>query len=114
MGSKKILVVEDDEDTRLDVAEGLEGQGFSVLLASEGTGAIQHLMETPDVDTIVTDVRMPIFGGDHWLQFLEKFLVPKYRIILATARQIDKVPAGMKYLKKPYSLEELLKKLDEK
>jgi len=108
MSSKKILVVEDDEDVRLGLAESLQKNHFAPITASEGTGAIQRLLEHRDIDTIVTDIRMPIFGGDYWLSFLETFCLPRYRIILASARQLDTVPTGMRYLRKPYSFEELL------
>jgi len=104
---KHILIVEDDEDTRIDLSDHLQTAGYQVFLASEGTGAIQRLLENPQIDTIVTDVRMPVFGGDYWLAFLQKFCVGRYGIVLATARHLDQAPPGMHLVKKPYSFSEL-------
>jgi CheY-like chemotaxis protein len=107
MAPKNILVVEDDEDTRMDLSDQLDKAGYKVFLASEGTGAIHLVLENPEIYTIVSDVRMPVFGGDYWLSFLEQFCAPRYRIILATARAMSQVPKGMILLRKPYSFSEL-------
>ena len=59
----KVLVVDDDEPTRELIARYLSGEGFTVLMAENGTQAIeQTLNNRPDLITL--DVMMP--GKDGW------------------------------------------------
>jgi len=50
----------------------LVAHGHEVLVASDGVGAIQHLIDST-VSVIVTDYRMELLGGDYWVRFLERF-----------------------------------------
>jgi len=58
----KILVAEDDADTRFALAMLLELEGFEVITAVDGEEAYsQALNEHPDL--IVTDINMPRMNG---------------------------------------------------
>ena len=58
----RILVVEDDADTRVVLSERLQREGFTVLEASNGESAIQQAKsEIPDL--ILLDVRLPDKAG---------------------------------------------------
>lgn len=72
MASQTILVVEDDDAIRLSLRDYLVNHGHQVLVASDGVGAIQHLIDS-SVSVIVTDYRMDLLGGDYWVRFLERF-----------------------------------------
>jgi len=58
----KILVVEDEETTRLALAELLRLDGFEVITARDGEdGYQQALLYEPDI--IITDIVMPVLDG---------------------------------------------------
>ena len=58
----KILLVEDDEDSRLAMRLGLEEHGYRVLEASEGEEAVRLApVERPDV--ILMDLGLPVLDG---------------------------------------------------
>jgi CheY-like chemotaxis protein len=59
---RKILVVEDDDDTREVVRRLLELLGARVVVAADGMEGLAHLRTlTPDV--VLCDLTMPIMGG---------------------------------------------------
>lgn len=63
MGGKKILVVEDNEDTREILLYRIKSMGnFEVLLASEGKEALKIATESRP-DLIVMDLKMPVMDG---------------------------------------------------
>lgn len=63
-GEKKILVVEDDDETRELLRMALERRGYVVFTAEDGVqGFEEALSARPDL--IVTDVTMPAADGAH-------------------------------------------------
>ena len=71
-----ILIVEDEDAIRLTLRDYLQKKGFEVLVASDGVGAIKHLLDH-EIDLIVSDYRMNILGGDYWIKFLTRFCSSK-------------------------------------
>lgn len=62
MESKKVLIVEDDNSLRDVLAEFLEADGFSVVVAADGEEGINLIRETkPDI--ILLDVVLPKKDG---------------------------------------------------
>ncbi len=62
MTARRILVVEDDEDSALLLAETLGDHGFAVEVAHDGASALQKAAEfKPDVG--VLDVGLPDMDG---------------------------------------------------
>lgn len=60
--AKRILVVDDFEDSRFSLARLLEIEGFDVLEASDGAQAIETaLSESPDL--ILMDISLPVIDG---------------------------------------------------
>lgn len=58
-----ILVVDDDPQVREIVTEILGDFGHSVVAAGGGVEALRLLDETPTIDLVITDVRMPDISG---------------------------------------------------
>ena len=58
-----ILIVDDDPEVREIVAEFLEDFGHYVLRAAGGVEALAVLARSPQVDLVITDVRMPDISG---------------------------------------------------
>jgi len=61
---KRILVIEDDDETRELMRLALERRGFMVLTAEDGLkGYEQAVSSQPDL--IITDISMPVADGVH-------------------------------------------------
>ena len=58
-----VLVVDDDEDVREVAADMLQDLGYIVVQASSGMEALDVLDARPDLDVMVTDIRMPGMSG---------------------------------------------------
>jgi CheY-like chemotaxis protein len=53
------LVVEDEWLVRMEIAEALYAQGWTVLEASTGEAGLAMLDHNPPVDLVVSDIRLP-------------------------------------------------------
>jgi DNA-binding response OmpR family regulator len=106
-----ILVVEDEDSIRIPLKEYLTKAGFSVLVASDGVGAIKHILDY-SIAAIVTDYRMDILGGDYWVRFLERFC-PGQKILLTSGFLKSELKNPFAVLAKPYTFQELEAQLRE-
>lgn len=109
---KKILVVDDEEIARENIAHILKKEGYLPLLASNGDEAI-HLMKQEEVDLVITDLRMQGKGGMEVLE-ATKQLWPAAQVLIITGyASIDNAVEAMKkgayyYFAKPINVKELL------
>ena len=60
---QQLLLVDDEEDALLEVAELLEGEGFCCFTATSVKLALQQLTQHPDIALVITDLRMPEESG---------------------------------------------------
>lgn len=108
----KILVVDDDEDLRENLAEVLESSGYLCKKSSSGIDAIKKASEEK-FDIIIQDLVMPGLKGMELLLELKK-ISPQTKIIVITAfatidSAIDAIKKGAsEYISKPFDVEELL------
>ncbi len=58
-----ILLVDDDDDVRETSADMLGELGYTVIQASNGEEALDIIDRMPDLDIMVTDIRMPGMSG---------------------------------------------------
>jgi DNA-binding response OmpR family regulator len=110
-----ILVVDDDSSIRKFVRANLEARDYLVLLAADGDEAIKAV-EKDLPDLVILDIMMPkIDGFEVCRQIREWSKVP---IIMLSAREgeADKVRCldcgADDYLTKPFSLKELLSRIN--
>lgn len=112
MNKIKILLAEDEASLGMIVKESLESRDFDVFLAENGVKALEiYQKEKPDI--LVLDVMMPKKDGFTLAKEirLENNRIP---IIFLTAKsQTSDVLEGFQlggndYLKKPFSMEELI------
>ena len=69
--SIKVLVVEDEKDSREFFATYLKMEGFKVATANDGLQGIEELMtERPDI--IVSDISMPNLDGIEMVKLLRQ------------------------------------------
>jgi DNA-binding response OmpR family regulator len=69
--SKKVLVVDDEENIRLLYKEELVEEGYDVILAENGYKAIEIAKKT-DIDIVVLDIKMPKIDGIDTLRKLKE------------------------------------------
>lgn len=100
-----VLVVEDEDSIRLSLRDYLQKKGYGILVASDGVGALKQLLDY-EVDLIVSDYRMDIFGGDYWIKFLRKYC-PGKRVIITSGflRPDFEIPFDVVY--KPFDYQDL-------
>jgi two-component system cell cycle sensor histidine kinase/response regulator CckA len=73
--------VDDEDSVRAVVTRTLQGQGYTVLSARNGSEAVEYLEEVGGaVDLVITDMVMPVMGGRKLTQELaERY--PSLRVI---------------------------------
>lgn len=115
MTGKKILIVDDDKDLSLITADMLESYGYEVMSASDPDEAF-ILLEDTTVHLILLDINLPEMNGFEVCRELR--CISKVPVIFASARtgEDDKIKGldigGDDYLEKPYSLKELLARIN--
>jgi len=105
----RILIVEDEDAIRLTLRDFLKKRGYSVSVASDGLGAIKQLLDQ-DVDLIITDYRMNLFGGDYWIKFLQKFC-PDKKVIITSGFLNPEYNITYPVVYKPFQYPDLEKKI---
>lgn len=113
--SPSILVVEDDENLRLTLADNLEDEGYQVDQVSGGQEALER-SHNRDYDVVVLDIMLPDLDGYTVCKKL-RAAGCESGILMLTARTLeDDLVAGFDagaddYLAKPYRLRELLARI---
>jgi CheY-like chemotaxis protein len=106
----KILAVEDEALVRILIVETLADAGHTVLEASDGETALELVKETPDIDIIVSDVRMSRMDG-FTLATAARALYPALGVLFMTGYMgtevSGKVPDA-RVLQKPFDPDALL------
>jgi two-component system response regulator HydG len=107
-----LLVVEDDPHTRMFLRDFLEGNGYHIHEAANGTDAVRRLRETA-YDLVLTDLRLGDIDGLAVLQ--EALSQPRgTEVVLATAygsieSAVDAIKRGaFDYLTKPFDTKRIL------
>ncbi|MDQ3687314.1 MAG: response regulator [Acidobacteriota bacterium] len=105
---KTILVVDDDDDTRLVVRWRLEDRGYKVIEAAGGREAVEAALGVRP-DLILMDLVMPIVDGVEAVRQVKEH--PQLRdvpVVVVTARDVAGSRAGAEfgdfddYLSKPF------------
>ena len=60
---KKILIVEDDQSSRLYLNKILERAGVVIMNAGDGQEAVDAAINNPDIDIILMDIQLPVLDG---------------------------------------------------
>ena len=85
---RHILVVDDDEAIRQTMHDVLTREGCLVDVADDGQHAIELLDRSPDVDLVLSDIKMPRLNGYELYAHVRK-LYPNLPVILMTAFGYD-------------------------
>jgi CheY-like chemotaxis protein len=110
MGKSTVLIVDDSEFFARSLVLVLESRSRTALAATNARDALDLLDANPDIDVIVTDVRMPGMDGVDFARVV-RHRFPHKRVALMTAwppGAADELPAGFPVLRKPFDIEALL------
>lgn len=118
-GKGTLLLVEDEAPVRESVRRLLEGHGYTVIEAQNGTDALRlYDGSSTEIDVVLTDLTMPGMGGYELVEQLRSRR-PSLRVVFMSGyaeRVITSngaVPPGTGYVEKPFSVETLMQRLRE-
>lgn len=110
----KILLVEDDLDTRDILSELLEMQGHSIVTASEAQQALAIISAQPNTDMLMTDVSLPGMSGIELARAVKKSH-PDIAIMICSGygeQQFEALPFPVQWLQKPLDLGPFLEAIE--
>ncbi len=119
MKVKKILVVEDEVDTRWGIVQYLRKEGYTVFEAGNGIEA-KNILKKERVDVIFSDLKMPEMDGEELLKYCKQTNNNAIFIMMTAygdcQNYFDIISMGAyEYMNKPVLLEDissLLKKIE--
>jgi two-component system, cell cycle sensor histidine kinase and response regulator CckA len=117
-GSETVLVVEDADGIRELTRALLQRQGYTVLVASNGTEAMAMLDAHASIDLLLTDVVMPGTSGPELGRKLTARR-PALKVLYMsgytedTIAQHDVLTQDIAFLHKPFTAEELCRRVSE-
>jgi len=104
----RILVVDDNDAMRENLAEALELEGYAVAVASDGVSALARLGEDPPPHAVLLDLHMPGMDGRELLaRIRETPRLAGVRVVLTTGLSGARTEADA-LLMKPFGVRELL------
>ena len=111
----KALIVDDERNIRESIVRLLAIEGIEAAEAADGAEALE-LLRAQAFDAVVTDLRMPVMGGQ---EFLERARLEGLRcpiIMISALGEINDAVAALKagavdYLIKPFDPDELVHKI---
>ncbi len=118
-GTETLLLI-DDEEMIIEVGqELLENLGYTLLTAKSGEEAITiYQKDSNRIDGVILDMIMPVMGGSEIYDRL-KAINPDIKVLLSSGYSIDGLAKTIMakgcdgFIQKPFSLEDLSKKLRE-
>jgi DNA-binding NtrC family response regulator len=109
--NRSVLIVEDDQDTALLLAESLRRRGFKVDAVYSGEACLEFL-QREHVDVVVTDVRMPGMTGIELCQHIRDTYPDVLPLVITGVGGIDMVIEAIRagaydYITKPVKVDAL-------
>ncbi|HEY1421096.1 MAG TPA: response regulator transcription factor [Candidatus Dormibacteraeota bacterium] len=109
-----ILIIEDEPAIAESIEYSLEREGFTVVIASDGEGAIERFRSDPPA-LILLDLMLPKLSGLDVCRIVRAESTIPIMIITAKDSEADKV-AGLEigaddYITKPFSMRELVSRV---
>lgn len=115
---KKVLVLEDDFDTRILMEECLNSIGYLPHSSENGLDALEHIRQDGLPDLIIMDLTLPMMTPENFMSEFRNIpgaaVVPV--LVISGKSEIAEICESLKatsYLMKPIDLDKLISKLDE-
>jgi two-component system OmpR family response regulator len=114
--ARRILVIEDDRETAAQLVDCLEGGGYEVDLAGDGTTGLS-LAGAADYAVMTIDRLLPEIDGIEVIRRLRGRGVATPALIISALGEIDERVRGLRaggddYLVKPFAFAEMLARVD--
>jgi CheY-like chemotaxis protein len=107
---RKILIIEDDRDIRVAIAELLESEGFDVLEAENGKVGLDLLLQGEVPHLVFLDMMMPVMNGreflNHILQLPQLSKIPI--VVFSAIADVPNTQGAVAFIKKPADIETIL------
>jgi CheY-like chemotaxis protein len=104
---RTILIADDEDDFREQIAWCLRAEGYRVITARNGVEAIHALVGWP-VDLLFLDMRMPLVDGRAVLQHMDGDpRLARIPVVVVTGKP-EEAPRDLFVLAKPISLDSLI------
>ncbi|MFO7325029.1 MAG: response regulator transcription factor [Pseudomonadota bacterium] len=108
----RVLVVEDERELALAIADGLRQHAMAVDVAFDGAGALEKIDLNP-YDVVVLDRDLPRLSGDEVCRRMVAHSAPARVLMLTAAAAVRERVAGLElgaddYLTKPFAFSELV------
>lgn len=115
--TKKILVLEDEDNIRSFIVINLKRGGYDTVEFSSGEQAVEYMYTHNDVAVAILDVMLPdIDGYEVCRRIREKGIKSGVIMLTAMSQETDKLTGFSKgaddYVVKPFSVVELLARVD--
>lgn len=115
-GKSAILVVEDEQDLRMTVAEVLRMEGYTVETASHGREALEVLEGGGRPELILLDVMMPVMDGHAFRR--RQLEEPEYAdipvLLFTSSKEADPEEfEAVGVLRKPVGIDDLVRAVNE-
>lgn len=112
---RKILIVDDDADSRQILRRFLVASGYQVESAEDGQQAIEK-MKAHVIDLVLLDINMPGISGFETLQFLRSREGYVAIIFISANTKIEDIIRGLDagaddYIRKPFDIREVLSRV---
>lgn len=112
MADKHILIVEDESTLGRVLCDALRGQGYDVTLATNGAEGFETF-KSKHIDLVIADIMMPKMDGLTMVEMLRKMDSGVEVLFLSARSGAEDVVEGFRrggndYLRKPFSLDELI------
>src|ERR1700746_3789657 len=113
---RRILVVEDDQETAAQLVDSLSGNGYRVDLAADGDEGLSR-GRSAEYAVMAIDRMLPGLDGLSLIQRLREESVATPALIISALGEIDDRVRGLRaggddYLVKPFAFAELLARVD--
>src|SRR3954452_13666147 len=111
--SKRILLVDDDQEIIESMRITLEAKGYQVLVARDGNQGLV-MCEKEDPDLVILDMMMPKRSGFLVLEKLRRTREVPVRVIMITANEGSRHKAYAEmlgvddYIRKPFAMDKLV------
>ena len=114
--SPRLLLVDDEPRLLKSLNDLLSNRGYTLATASRGRDAIHMLVEKP-FDLVLLDLRLPDMSGHEIMDVINAMNIDVSVIVISGEVGIDSAIGALQrgafdYLRKPYSPEELIKRID--
>jgi len=111
----RVLVVDDEPAVLQLLLRSLEARGHDVVAAPHARKALELVKckTCPRIDLVVSDVLMPDMNGPELVREIAQEIPGVAALFISGLTAAEKLPAGAAFLRKPFSLTELMGKVDD-